>query len=171
MFACEPLAVGARRVSFRSAAPADTAFLRELYGSTREAEPRPVPWTPEQKAAFVAQQFAAQSDAYVKNYPGAEFLIVVVDDRHAGRLCLHERTDEIRIMDVALMPPFRNLGIGSAVLRRVLDQGAASHRRVSIHVEVFNPALRLYARLGFREVSRTDVYALMERGPAIPAAG
>lgn len=165
MFSREPLVVGVRCVTFRPTLPADTGFLRELYGSTREAELAPVPWAPEQKNAFIAHQFAAQTDAYTKNYPGAEFLVLTVDDCNAGRLYLHERADEIRIMDVALLPPFRNLGIGSAVLRRVLDQGAASHRRVSIHVEVFNPALRLYERLGFREVSRTEVYALMEWRP------
>ncbi len=162
MFPREPLAAGVRRVTFRLALPADTGFLREIYGSTREAELAPVPWTPEQKNAFIAHQFAAQTDAYTKNYPGAEFLVIAVDDRNAGRLYLHERADEIRIMDVALLPPFRNLGIGSAVLRRVLDQGLASHRCVSIHVEVFNLAMRLYERLGFTEVSRTEVYALME---------
>ncbi len=166
MFPREPIALGVRRVTFRPAVTADAAFLRELYGSTREAELAPVPWSVEQKNAFIAHQFAAQTDAYTKNYPGAEFLVIAVDDRDAGRLYLHERADEIRIMDVALMPAFRNLGIGSAVLRRVLAQGATSQRRVSIHVEVFNPAMRLYERLGLREVSRTEVYVLMEWRPA-----
>lgn len=159
------LAVGSLRVGFRRAVESDHAFLQGLYASIRETELAPLPWSPEDKQRFLAQQFAAQDHTYRTNYPGAEFLILVVDGTDAGRLYLHRRTDEIRIMDIALLPPFRNRGIGTAVLQHVLAEGQALGRPVTIHVEVFNPALRLYARLGFRQISSTEVYALMEWRP------
>jgi ribosomal protein S18 acetylase RimI-like enzyme len=158
----ETLIVGEQRVAVRPAREEDSALLKAVYGSTREIELAPVPWSAEQKAAFIAQQFRAQTESYRNNYPGAQFLILMVDAADAGRLYLHDRTDEIRIMDIALLPTFRNRGVGSAVLKHILEEGSASNRRVSIHVEVFNSALRLYERLGFRAVSSTDVYVLME---------
>jgi ribosomal protein S18 acetylase RimI-like enzyme len=158
----ETLIVGEQRVSVRPEREEDSRFLETVYCSTREAELAPVPWPAEQKAGFLAQQFRAQTESYRNNYPGAQFLILMVDAADAGRLYLHDRTDEIRIMDIALLPTFRNHGVGSAVLKHILGEGSASNRRVSIHVEVFNPALRLYERLGFRAVASTDVYVLME---------
>jgi predicted GNAT family acetyltransferase len=68
-------------------------------------------------------------------------------------------------VDIALVPEFRNAGIGTALLRDLLAEGAAAGKRVSIHVERFNPALRLYARLGFRQVEDKGVYLLLEWTP------
>jgi predicted GNAT family acetyltransferase len=80
---------------------------------------------------------------------------------------------EIRIVDIALMPAHRSGGIGTMLLRRVFAEGDAAGKPVSIHVEVFNPARRLYERLGFVEKgAHGDVYLLMERpvGGAAPVA-
>jgi ribosomal protein S18 acetylase RimI-like enzyme len=52
-----------------------------------------------------------------------------------------------------------------------MAEGARTGRFVSIHVEAFNPALRLYERLGFREAGRTHVYLLMEWKPSAPVEG
>jgi ribosomal protein S18 acetylase RimI-like enzyme len=55
------------------------------------------------------------------------------------------------------------------LLQEVLDEGAASGRSVSIHVESYNPALRLYDRLGFREIDTNGIYKLMEWRPQVAA--
>ena len=72
---------------------------------------------------------------------------------------------EIRIVDIALLPEHHNGGIGSAILRDILAEGARSGKRVSIHVEMFNPALGLYERLGFRKLREHGVYHFMEWSP------
>lgn len=162
----EVIAAGGRRVTARAVVEADSDLLLRIYGSTREVELSGVPWSAEQKRHFVAQQFAAQSQAYRTNYPGAAFMVLMVDGADAGRLYLHRGPQEIRIMDIALLPAFRSLGIGSAVLRHLQGEASSAGLRLSIHVEVFNPAWRLYERLGFRPVGRTEVYALLEWSPA-----
>lgn len=164
------IAVDGRQVTARPAIDQDTDFLRALYASTREAELACVPWTPEVKQRFLDQQFRAQDHAYRNNYAGAEFLILMVDGQRAGRISLHRRPTGIVVMDLALLPAFRGQGIGTAVLHRVQEIAAQSHRGVTIHVEIFNPAARLYQRLGFVEVSRTEVYALMEWRPGTGTA-
>ncbi len=158
-----------RSITFRPATDSDRAFLRDVYGSTRAEELAPVPWPEAAKQQFLDQQFAAQDHSYRQNYPGAEFLVVLVDGVPAGRLYLHSRATEIRIMDIALLPAFRRFGLGTRILQRIQEFAAANSRNVSIHVETFNPARRLYERLGFRPMSTTEVYLLMEWRPTAAA--
>ena len=157
--------MGALKVALRSRKEADEAVLFEVYTRTRTEELALVPWTQDQKAAFLRQQFQAQDHAYKTGYSNADFMVVTVDGVSAGRLYLHRRAQEIRVMDIALLPRFRNQGIGSAVLREVMREGAQTERIVTIHVELFNPALRLYERLGFQRVASGPVYLLMEWQP------
>ena len=148
-------------IDLRPVTDADEAFLRELYGSTRAEELAPVPWTDEQKNAFLDMQFRAQSIHYAKHYGDGEFLMIEDRGKPIGRLLLHRSPEEIRVIDISLMPEHRGRGIGTRLLRDVLSEGEASNRRVSIYVEQFNPAKRLYERLGFRYVETTGVYDLM----------
>jgi ribosomal protein S18 acetylase RimI-like enzyme len=158
--------VGSHSVACRTVSASDSEFIYAVYASTRVEELAQVPWTSEERERFLRQQFQAQDHTYRNNYPGAEFWIIVVDDADAGRLYVHRRPEEIRIMDVALLPGFRGQGIGTYLLKEFLREGQMSSRIVTIHVEVFNPALRLYLRLGFSQVAENGVYCLMEWRPS-----
>jgi ribosomal protein S18 acetylase RimI-like enzyme len=153
-------------VRLRPVVDADRAFLVELYGSTREDELAQVQWDDGARRAFVEHQFAAQDAHYRANYPGATLDVVEVDGAPAGRLYVHRGPGDIRIMDIALAPAFRGRGIGTALLRSLIEEADASARKLSIHVEVNNPARSLYDRLGFLPAGEHGVYVLMERPPA-----
>jgi ribosomal protein S18 acetylase RimI-like enzyme len=146
----------------RPATADDRAFLLEVYGSTRAVELDRVPWAEGQREAFLAMQFDAQDSQYREHNPQGSFDVIEVDGRPAGRLYVDRRPADIRIVDIALLPQFRGTGIGTRLIGRLLEEGAASRRPVTIHVEVHNPAARLYQRLGFTEVSERGVYRLME---------
>jgi len=157
-----------RTITLRPITDADLGFLLQLYATTRADELAQVPWTDEQKAGFVVQQFEAQHAWWQEHYTGARFDLVLVDGEPAGRLYVDVWAREIRVVDIALMPAWRGGGIGTMLLRRVFAEGDAAGKPVSIHVEVFNPARRLYERLGFvQKGTHGDVYLLMER----PAGG
>jgi GNAT superfamily N-acetyltransferase len=153
-------------VAFRPIQPDDEPFLYRLYASTREAELRPVPWTSEQKAAFLRQQFQAQHAFYQEQYRDTRFEVILRDGQPIGRLYVARWADEIRIVDIALLPEHRGGGIGTGILRDLLAEAAAAGKRVRIHVERLNPARRLYERLGFAPVEDKGVYVLMEWRPA-----
>jgi ribosomal protein S18 acetylase RimI-like enzyme len=150
----------------RPVVDADRAFLVELYGSTREEELAQVGWDPGTKRAFVEHQFGAQDAHYRANYPGATLDVIEVDGAPAGRLYVHRGPSDIRIMDIALAPSFRGRGIGTSLLRELMDEADASQRKLSIHVEMNNPARSLYDRLGFEPAGEHGVYVLMERPPS-----
>jgi GNAT superfamily N-acetyltransferase len=153
-------------VSLRPIAPEDEAFLFALYASTREEELKIVPWTAEQKHAFLQMQFRAQHHHYQEHYTGSTFDVILVDDVAAGRLYVARWTNEMRIIDIALLPAWRGHGIGSGILRSLQDEAAAARKILTIHVERMNPALRLYERLGFALREDKGVYLFLEWRPA-----
>jgi ribosomal protein S18 acetylase RimI-like enzyme len=148
-------------VTLRPATDGDYFFMRRLYGATREEEMKHFPFDATQKEQFLDQQFAAQYQHYQLHYPTCERNIIVKDGQPIGRLWIDEWKDQIRLVDIALMPEWRGSGIGSRLLGEVLDRGAKAGKDVTIHVEGFNPALRLYERLGFRKVDTNGAYYLM----------
>ena len=156
-------------VTLRPATDSDLEFLFRLYASTREEELSVVAWTPEQKELFLRQQFEAQHRYWRENYRGATFDVVLVDGEPAGRLYVDRWARELRIVDIALLPAHRGGGIGTRLLERVIAEADAAGKAVSIHVEMYNPARRLYDRLGFVPVGEHGVYVRMER-PASPVA-
>ena len=157
--------MSATHVSFRPIGPDDEPFLRQVYASTRIEELAPLGWSVEQQAAFLGQQFAAQHTYYQATYPDAAFDVILLDGRPAGRLYVARLPDQILVIDIALLPEHRNAGIGSRLLRDLLDEAALAGKPVRIHVEKFNPALRLYERLGFARIADQGVYWFMERAP------
>lgn len=158
------------RLTLRSVSEGDAEFLHQVYASTRLEELAGVGWNGEQRENFLRMQFNAQRRYYESEYPGAEFNVILLGDQPVGRLYLHRRSREIRVMDLALLLPFRGQGIGSRLLTDILAEAARSHRCVTIHVESFNPAQRLYRRLGFQPVATNGVYQLLEWQPAVPSA-
>src|SRR5215212_7666732 len=157
-------------VTLRAVAADDEAFLRRVYASTRAEELAQIPWTDEQKAAFVDHQFTAQTAHYAEHYTGLTSDVIEVDGEPAGRLVVARWPEEIRIVDITLLPEFRGDGTGSGLLRGLIDEARAAGKRLSIHVEMQNPAMRLYERLGFRPVGDAGVYLLMALDPQVKIA-
>ena len=152
-------------VSLRPERPEDRDFLCSLYASTRQEELAAVDWPPEAIAAFLASQFEHQSRHYAEHYADTAFLIVEADGAPIGRLYLARWADEFRVVDIALVPERRGRGVGGELMGGVLREADATGLPVRIHVEKFNPALRFYERLGFREIEDKGVYLFMERRP------
>lgn len=149
-------------VTLRPATQDDEALLRAVYASTRANELALTNWSAEQKDEFCRMQFDAQDRHYRLHYPGAEFLIIDRDGAPSGRLYVERGPRGIRILDIALLPEHCGAGIGTRLLGELQAEAAATGKTVTIHVEKFNPALRLYQRLGFRQIEDQGVYLLME---------
>jgi ribosomal protein S18 acetylase RimI-like enzyme len=155
--------VSSPAVTLRPSENADSDFLVALYATTREDELQQVDWTPEQKAAFVHSQFWTQHRHWRENYSDTRWEVIVRDSEPIGRLYVARWPDEIRIVDISVMPQHRNAGIGTRLIRGLLAEGHSTGRKVSIHVEMDNPARRLYERLGFVQAGEHGVYLRMER--------
>lgn len=157
-------------VTLRPIAQDDTDFLLRVYRSTREEELAMVDWSEEQKDWFIRMQFNAQHAWYQEHYVGASFDVILVDGVPVGRLYVHRREKEIRLVDIAFLPEYRNRGLGTAMLRDLFAEAEATAKPLTIHVEKYNPAMRLYQRLGFTRIGETGPYDLMEWRPVSAAA-
>lgn len=153
------------RVSLRSVTEADGDVLLELYASVRAQELAMVPWTPEQKKAFIEMQFKAQQSHYKAEYPRAEHSMICVDGAPVGRVYLDRSVEKFQILDITVLPQQRNAGVGSHVLRQIMEEATGSGKPVSIYVETFNPSLRLFERLGFARAQEMGVHFLMTWTP------
>ena len=151
-------------ISLRPITPSDVSFLAGVYASTRMEELAVTGWSDEDKAVFCRRQFDAQSAHYREHYPGALFQVIEQDGVAIGRLYVAHWEREIRIVDIALLPEHHGAGTGTQLLRGLQDEARSAGKTLTIHVERFNPALRLYARLGFQQVEDKGVYLLMEWG-------
>ena len=153
-------------VSLRTETDRDLDFLRELYAASREREMALLMhWSDAQKRDFLDQQFIAQRSHYRKHYPDARFDIIERGGQALGRLYIAELKQEIRLMDISLIPAARNLGIGGKICLGIMARAERIGSIVSLYVEEDNPAKRLYERLGFVEVGAQTFYKLMHWCP------
>ena len=155
-----------RAISPRPATPEDEGFLREVYASTRGAELALVAWTEAQRQTFLKMQFDAQQWDYRRRFPGLARQVIVRDGKPVGRLYVARVEEEIRILDLTVLPQHRNAGVGTAIIREILAEAAEAGKLVRIYVESFNPSLRLFERLGFGRAGEKGVHLLMEWRPA-----
>lgn len=140
-------------------------FLYQVYSGTRQDEMALTGWSAEEQEQFLRMQFHAQHTHYQMEFREAAWDIVEKEGEPIGRLYLDRRPEEIRVIDIALLPSERGNGIGGALMRRVLEEAAGVGKLVRIHVERNNPAMHLYSRLGFEKIEDQGVYWLMEWDP------
>jgi ribosomal protein S18 acetylase RimI-like enzyme len=161
------LEAGGTHLRIRPVQAGDAAFLLDLYASTREEELNLTGWDVPTRAAFVQMQFRAQHTHYSTHYPNAQHDIVELDGEAIGRIYIDRTEPDIILMDIALLPAFRDRGFGSKILQALLDEASAARRAVTLHVEANNPrAHALYKRFGFVDISSSGMHTLMRRDPA-----
>ena len=159
----KPLSInGNTKITLRSINTADKKYLYQIYADSRAEEMKLVDWDDIQKTSFLKMQFDAQHEYYIKQFSDAAFDIIEFEDIPIGRLYVERRTDEIRIIDIALLTEYRNRGFGSYLLKGLLEEAVADNKPVTIHVEKNNSALSLYKKLGFIQVEDQGVYYLMK---------
>ncbi len=140
----------------------DEDFLYHVYRTTREQEMAMVPWTEEQREAFLRMQFSAQQNDYSKRFPDAKQTIIVVDEVSIGRLHVVETEDKFKILDITVLPDHRAKGVGSSILNDIQAHAQRSGTHVSIYVETFNPSLSFFEKRGFERIENAGIYWLLE---------
>lgn len=137
-------------IALRPAGTDDLPFLFTVYASSRADELALLDWTAEQKVQFLEMQFKAQLGDYGHRFPNASHDIILFERYPAGRLYVAHNEQEIRLLDITLLPDYRNKGIGSTVLNKLINKAQQQQKPLSHTVIKFNQAaIRLYQRLGF----------------------
>jgi GNAT superfamily N-acetyltransferase len=144
----------------------DDPFLLEVYASTRADELDQVEWSDGQKEVFVRWQFDLQRREYDARFPEARYELVLVDDQPAGRIWVGEDDEQIRLLDIALLPQFQKRGAGTLLLRELMKEASKAGKLLRHMVFVLNnDAHRFYERLGFVVIEDLGAYKHMEYRP------
>ena len=148
-------------LKFRLINQRDMGFLADLYASTRAEEIASTGWGEKQTQQFLQQQFDAQHTHYQKQYPDADWLVILKERERIGRLYLERWPSQHRLIDIALVTEMRGKGLGAALILDLMDEAKSAGKALSLHVEKFNPAKDLYLRMGFETLADKGVYDLM----------
>ena len=151
------------KLMLRPVTPADDAFLLSVYDSTRADELAQVEWQEGQRELFLRWQFDLQRREYDARFPDAEYNVILIDSRPAGRIWIGRDTEQIRLLDIALLPEFQNRGAGTILLRRLIDEARQVGKPLRHMVFMLNNnAHRFYERLGFVVIEEFGAYKHME---------
>ena len=149
-------------LSLREATPEDEPFLLDVYASTRLEELEGFGWSDEQKHAFIRMQFLARE----RVYPRVDNRIILFEGRPVGRLQVDRGDAAILLRDIEILTEFRNAGIGSRLIKDLMQEATAAGKPIGLHVLASSPAARLYERLGFVRSGGDATYLEMKWLPA-----
>ena len=156
-------------ITLRDIAPEDEPFLLKVFACARETEMAMVPWTDEQKAGFLQMQFNAQHAHYHEKYPDADYKIILRNEEPSGRLYLNREPGLFKILDITVLPQFRNSGIGTGLVEDILKEAGKTNSKVQIYVETFNASLEIFKSQGFSILEEQGINYLLEWSPPTSA--
>jgi GNAT superfamily N-acetyltransferase len=140
----------------------DQAFLSELFSNVRSVEFAPLGLPEQALTQLLAMQFRAQQSGYAAQFPQAVDRILWSGTTRIGRLLVNESQDEVRLVDIALLAPYRGQGRGGHLIQGLCVQAIKAGLPLRLSVRFGNPAEHLYERLGFVRTGGDGVYVTME---------
>ncbi len=151
-----------KTLQLRPTLDADLSFLLSLYASTRAREFSTLNWTDEQKKFFIHSQFQLQHHYYQQQFHSAQFHVITANSQDVGRLYYCWENNDLRLIDIALLPEYQNQGFGGMLIRELMAQVSERNGSILLHVELTNPARNWYLQLGFIAGTDDCIYQKME---------
>ncbi len=150
-------------IELRPVSAEDQEFLTDLFIEVRSNQYALSGWDEEQIRALLRTQFEFQQQSYRMQFPGAIHSIVQSHGVRIGRIIINRTDNELRLVDISLLPEFRNAGTGTALISSLIDEAREQNAKILLTVASDNTrAFRLYKRLGFRETGTDEFYISME---------
>jgi GNAT superfamily N-acetyltransferase len=104
----------------------------------------------------------AQDEFFKDDWAPAVFEIILCDGVPCGYMCVEDRDTDLHVRELVILPKYQGKGIGSRILRGVIDRAKVRQVPVRLGTQHANRAVELYRRLGFSEYERTRSHILME---------
>ena len=133
----------------RPAVPHDQEFLWRLHRETmRDYVDETWGWNEEWQRARFDENFDPEKLEIVENETGP-----------IGCISVKRLADEILLAAIEIAPERQNRGVGTRIIRELLDE--CDHKQLPARLFVLkaNPARRLYTRLGFQCIEETSTHS------------
>lgn len=140
-------------IAYRAATEADFEFLYRLHRETMRvyAEETYGPWDETWQRSYFQRHFNPDT-----------LRLITVDGEVAGALQVQYRTEEIFLACLEIAPPYQGRGIGTAVMRQLMDEADRASKPVALRVLKSNRRARsLYQRLGFGVTGENETHYIM----------
>ncbi len=148
-------------LSLRPEAEADEPFLRRLITGAICQELGAESWPEAMRNQLLEIQYSARRLHLRNLFPNGDSSIVLLDGVEAGWVFVARLQDEVRLVEILLLPEHRGNGTGTELIRQLIASAGA--RPVRLSVSARNTlAIRLYERLGFQPAGGDEVYIQME---------
>ncbi|MFC1750245.1 GNAT family N-acetyltransferase [Pseudomonadota bacterium] len=152
----------------RPARDSDNPFIEQLYKTTRD-DLRMADGESGFIEELIDMQHRAQTVGYGDKFPNAMYFIIEKHNERVGRVVVDFGPNEIRIVDLALLPKARGLGFGKGIIQSLQTASASAGAPLLLSVENINVgAKRLYASLGFQLEESSEIYDLLIWYPTQP---
>lgn len=155
----DPLLTALDELGTRPRRREDDALLFELFAESRRRELEGAPWSDGEKQAFLESQFAAQQSHYDRVFAEGLHRIFENEREAFGRILLYRDRDGLLLVDVAILPPYRNRGLGGRIMAALKDEATRTGQALRLTVYEGNRAAkRFYERHAFRPTDGNGVY-------------
>ena len=147
------------KVTLRPAVDADFEACRRTYFAETE-------WINER----LQLDRDEQESMFRKQWRPAQVCIIQADGVDVGWLQTVVSKSEHMLGQIFVDAPFQRRGIGTEVLRRIVEEASRLQLPIRLAVVKFNPSRQLYERLGFRVTHEDERKVYMTREPDRPAS-
>lgn len=122
--------------------------------------------------AYVAQTWGQWDEAWQSQYFRQHFKpsahqIIVLHGQDIGAISVVRRDTDIFLGTIELLPAHQGQGIGTQLIKALIDEAHQKGIPLTLQVLKVNPARRLYERLGFSIIGETTTHYQMSATPSI----
>jgi GNAT superfamily N-acetyltransferase len=107
-----------------------------------------------------------QRDFHAKAWQQQKPQIITYDGKPIGTVATMETEDCIEVGQFFILPEYQRAGIGTYLLKNILDRADRLGKNVALRFLKNNPVKSLYIRNGFRLIYTSEVAYHMERKPS-----
>ena len=156
------MAINFQSISLRATEPEDDPFLFEVYASSRGEDLATMGWEAEPIRTFLETQYSAQKVFLKNDYPDTDDRIILLGGERIGRMVVLRNEREVRLVDIAIMPQYRNAGLGTHLVRELMSEAARLGVPFRLQLIRSNPAVALFEELGMIRTGETGSHYQME---------
>jgi ribosomal protein S18 acetylase RimI-like enzyme len=142
-------------IHFRLATPDDSEYIYNLKKKTlKEYIQQTWGWDEDVQRAY-----------HKKNFEPKKLQIIQEDGNDIGCISIEEEPGKFILSIIEITPAYQNKGIGSKLIRDLLEQGSQEKKTIELQVLKANHrAFRLYKSLGFTLKAETSTHYQMIYG-------
>jgi GNAT superfamily N-acetyltransferase len=146
--------MGPAPITLRLATREDVIFISRLIEATMRSyvEQTWGSFSRERTRETVEEAIAAKS-----------YSVVQFEDEDIGALAVEREVTHIQLAQIYILPSHQNRGVGTHLIRALVQEAKAAAKPLRVRVLAVNPARRLYEREGFVVTSETLERVFMER--------